>query len=86
MEIEQLKQISIPDLLSSLGHEPASRMRGGRQLMYYSPLRGDSNPSFSVSVDRNLWFDDSAVPLLLYVTVLFTQKANQKYMPSKSFL
>ena len=57
MEIEQLKQISIPDLLSSLGHEPASRMRGGRQLMYYSPLRGDSNPSFSVSVDRNLWFD-----------------------------
>ena len=57
MEIEQLKQIPIPDLLSSLGHEPVSRMRGGRQLMYYSPLRGDSNPSFSVSVDRNLWFD-----------------------------
>ena len=25
--------------------------------MYYSPLRGDSNPSFSVSVDKNLWFD-----------------------------
>ena len=57
MEIGQLKQIPIPDLLSSLGHEPVSRMRGGRQLMYYSPLRGDSNPSFSVSVDKNLWFD-----------------------------
>ena len=57
MEIEQLKQIPISTLLSHLGYEPASRMRGGRQLMYYSPLRGDSNPSFSVSVDKNLWFD-----------------------------
>jgi len=57
MEIESLKKIPIPALLSHLGHEPVSRMRGGRQLMYYSPLRGDSNPSFSVSVDKNLWFD-----------------------------
>ena len=57
MEIESLKKIPISALLSHLGHEPVSRMRGGRQLMYYSPLRGDSNPSFSVSVDKNLWFD-----------------------------
>ena len=57
MEIEQLKRIPIVDLLSHLGHAPVSRIRGGRQWLYHSPLRGDANASFSVSLDRNLWYD-----------------------------
>ena len=57
MEIEQLKRIPIVDLLSHLGHAPVSKIRGGRQWLYHSPLRGDANASFSVSLDRNVWYD-----------------------------
>lgn len=57
MEIEDLKSIPIYKLMSSLGYEPVSRMRGGAQLLYRSPFRDDRHPSFSVSVPKNVWHD-----------------------------
>ena len=57
MKIEELKKIPIKDLLTHLGYSPVSRSKGGRQLMYHSPLRPDKNASFSVSTQKNLWMD-----------------------------
>lgn len=57
MEIGDLKSIPIYKLMSSLGYEPVSRMRGGTQLLYRSPFRDDRHPSFSVSVTKNVWHD-----------------------------
>lgn len=57
MTIERIKRIPIDGLLSHLGHEPVSRMRGGTQLMYHSPLRLDSRPSFFVNTTKNVWND-----------------------------
>jgi hypothetical protein len=57
MEIEELKSIPIDKLLSLLGCEPVNRIRGGTQLLYRSPFRGDRHPSFSVSVVKNVWQD-----------------------------
>lgn len=57
MTIDELKRVPIVSILEHLGHTPVSRLRGGRQWMYRSPLRADSNASFSVSLDKNLWYD-----------------------------
>ena len=57
MSIEELKEIPITDLLTHLGQRPVSRAKGGRQWFYHSPLRNDSNASFCVSSDKNLWYD-----------------------------
>jgi hypothetical protein len=53
-EIKQ--QVSLVDLLTSLGHEPAKR--AGRELIYISMLRDtDTKPSFSVNKELNVWYD-----------------------------
>ena len=57
MNVEELKIIPITDILSSQGYFPVSRSRGGTQLLYHSPLREDKNASFSVSTEKNLWYD-----------------------------
>ena len=57
MTIESIKRIPIDKLLSHLGHEPVSRMRGGIQLLYHSPLRQDNRPSFYVNTNKNVWND-----------------------------
>ena len=57
MSFYELKEIPITDLLTHLGHKPASRAKGGRQWFYHSPLREDNNASFCVSSDKNLWYD-----------------------------
>ena len=57
MKVEELKKIPIKDLLTHLGYNPVSRSKGGRQLMYHSPLREDNNASFSVSTNKNIWYD-----------------------------
>ena len=44
MEIIDLKSIPIDKLMSNLGYEPVSRMRGGTQLLYRSPFRDDRHP------------------------------------------
>lgn len=60
MTIESVKRIPIDGLLSHLGHEPVSRTRGGTQLIYHSPLRLDSRPSFVVNRTKNIWNDFGA--------------------------
>lgn len=40
-----------------MGHEPVTRMRGGTQLFYRSPLRQESRPSFVVNTNKNIWND-----------------------------
>ena len=40
-----------------MGHEPVTRMRGGTQLFYRSPLRQESRPSFVVNTSKNIWND-----------------------------
>ena len=57
MTIESLRRIPIEGLLSHLGHEPVTRMRGGTQLFYRSPLRQESRPSFVVNTSKNIWND-----------------------------
>lgn len=39
MEIIDLKSIPIDKLMSNLGYEPVSRMRGGTQLLYRGHLQ-----------------------------------------------
>ena len=57
MSIEELRSISIVELLALLGHEPAYRTGGGKQWVYHSPLRNDNTPSFFVTISKNLWVD-----------------------------
>jgi len=53
-EIKQ--QVSLVDLLTSLGHEPTKH--AGRELIYISMLRdSDTKPSFSVNKELNVWYD-----------------------------
>jgi DNA primase len=50
------EQVSLVDLLSRLGHEPVRR--SGKELMYISMLReSDTDPSFAVSEQLNVWYD-----------------------------
>jgi DNA primase len=50
------EQVSLADLLSRLGFQPAKK--SGRELFYKSMLRdNDKNPSFCVNDQLGLWFD-----------------------------
>lgn len=55
MNIEQAKQLSLTNILSSVGCKP-SRQRGKR-LFYLSPFRNEKIPSFLVNTDTNTWYD-----------------------------
>ena len=57
MKISKMREIPIVELLAYLGYKPAYRTAGGTQWVYHSPLRPDDNPSFSVSVRKNVWQD-----------------------------
>jgi hypothetical protein len=49
-------QVSLVDLLSRLGYQPVPRR--GREKMYISMLRdNDTQPSFSVNDELDVWFD-----------------------------
>ncbi len=59
MRAIEARQIPIPQYLESEGIKPAHVRQGGNVLWYSSPLRaGDSNPSFKVDTQKNLWFDN----------------------------
>ena len=49
------KAISIQDLLSLLGHQPIKSV--GKELVYCSPLRNESTPSFFVDPSKNCFND-----------------------------
>lgn len=55
MNIQEAKQIRIADYLQSLGYMPIKQQ--GTNLWYKSPFREETEASFKVNTDRNLWFD-----------------------------
>lgn len=55
MNIQEAKQIRIADYLQSLGYTPVKQQ--GNSLWYKSPFREETEASFKVNTDRNLWFD-----------------------------
>jgi hypothetical protein len=55
MNIQQSKKIKIHEFLAGLGIEPV--IQRGENLWYHSPYREDHNPSFSVNMEKNLFFD-----------------------------
>ena len=55
MTIQEAKQISIADYLQSLGYMPVKQQ--GESLWYKSPFRQETEASFKVNTNRNLWFD-----------------------------
>ena len=58
MTITDVKQIRISDYLHSLGYNPVKQQGGN--LWYKSPFRQESEPSFKVNTDLNLWYDFGA--------------------------
>jgi len=57
MRIDILKNIPIVGVLSFIGYNPVMKTKGGAQWMYLSPFRIEQKPSFSVSINKNLWYD-----------------------------
>ncbi len=55
MNIQEAKTIRISDYLQSLGYSPVKQHGGS--LWYKSPFRQETEASFKVNTDRNLWFD-----------------------------
>lgn len=55
MNIKQANQISLVDFLATMGHRPV-KVRGYKY-WYLSPFRHESDPSFKVNVEINLWYD-----------------------------
>ncbi len=55
MTIQEAKQIRIADYLQSLGYTPVKQQ--GNSLWYNSPFRQETEASFKVNTDRNLWYD-----------------------------
>ncbi len=55
MNIQEVKTIKIADYLQSLGYSPVKQQGGS--LWYKSPFRQETEASFKVNTDRNLWFD-----------------------------
>ncbi len=58
MRAKEAKTIPISAYLSREGIKPLKQRKGGVELWYSSPLRaGDSNPSFTVNTEHNIWYD-----------------------------
>lgn len=55
MNTEQAKQLSLPDILAKLGHEPKKVTKAGRELWYASPFRNENDPSFHTSFLGGKW-------------------------------
>ena len=58
MNIQEAKTISLADYLQSLGYLPVKQQ--GNNLWYKSPFRQETEASFKVSMEHNLWFDYDA--------------------------
>ncbi len=55
MTIQEAKQIKLADYLQSLGYTPVKQQ--GASLWYKSPFRQETEASFKVNTDLNLWYD-----------------------------
>ena len=60
MNIEQSKQVSIPEILAHHGHQPVSQRQGGQELWYRSPFGQENTPSMHVHVVKNIYKDFSS--------------------------
>ena len=58
MNIQEAKTIKLADYLQSLGYSPVKRQENN--LWYKSPFRQETEASFKVSVEHNLWYDFDA--------------------------
>lgn len=57
MKTQDAKKIPITDVLSWLGFQPVKKFKGGIELGYLSPFRGENEPSFFVNIQKNVWYD-----------------------------
>ena len=57
MKWQDAKRIPLTALLASLGHEVSHTSAGGRQVWYASPFRSETQPSFNVNIEKNIWHD-----------------------------
>lgn len=58
-ELEQVKNLSIVNFLSSMGCEPVKQR--GNDWWYCSPLRQEHTPSFHVNLAKNRWHDFGSI-------------------------
>ncbi len=57
MKTQEAKKIPITEVLSKLGFQPEKKFKGGIELGYLSPFRGEKEPSFFVNTQKNVWYD-----------------------------
>jgi 5S rRNA maturation endonuclease (ribonuclease M5) len=55
MNSNQAKKLSLPDILSKLGHQPVKTLKGGNELWYKSPFRNEIDASFHTSFLGGKW-------------------------------
>lgn len=58
MRIDHAKALHLRDVLSAMGMEPVKEARG--EYWYCSPLRKETEASFSITTDGKAWFDFGA--------------------------
>ena len=56
MDIQTAKQISIAEYLHSLGYSPVRR-QGGKPMVQVTVEGRETEASFKVNTERNLWYD-----------------------------
>lgn len=56
-DTDELRKISIEDYLDNQGFKPVKRMNSRHELLYLSPYRSETKPSFSVNTGKNVWYD-----------------------------
>lgn len=55
MNVAQAKQLRMQDVLVALGCQPHHEVKG--EIWYPSPFRHESEPSFKINLERNIWYD-----------------------------
>lgn len=55
MNVAQAKQLRMQDVLAALGCQPHHEAKG--EIWYPSPFRHESEPSFKINLERNIWYD-----------------------------
>lgn len=55
MNTYQAKRLPLKDILAALALAPVKEVRG--ELWYLSPFRAESEPSFKINLERNIWYD-----------------------------
>lgn len=80
MNLQQAKLLSLPDLLSKLGHSPVKERKGGAELWYCSPFRNENEPSFHTTLRNGRWiwndFGDQGGTVIEFV-VRYRQRNGQ---------